>query len=1112
MLVLSVACGSAVYAAPAPMNSDSVSEIRQSGDCSGVVKDATGEPVIGASILVKGTTNGTITDFDGNFSLSNVKVGDILQISFVGYTSQEVKWEGKALTIVLKEDAELLDEVVVTAYGGKTLRSKLTNSIAKVDNEALSSGMHTNAAASLSGAVAGLRVSQTSGDPTAAPTITLRGGTSLDGTGSPLIIVDGVVRNSMNDINSADIESMEVMKDAGATAIYGARAANGVILITTKRGKEGFSQIGVNAKFGFNFFNNNYNFLGAEDYLYWMRTAYNRSANYWVDANGNPHGSTTTASLSAVQPYGTGNIYYNADGTIADGNKVNAANWSTMFYDDSLKHLLGKGWKTMTDPVTGKQLIFKEFHMEDVNIKDPAMSQDYTIDFTGGNDKGSYYSSLGFNNTDGSAVGNWYKRFTWTFNGDYKLRKWLTSKSSFNYAHNTWYGIVGDNDPANYFSRVFSVPPTFRGTNEDGEWLVGVRGNNDGNVEIWKDALYRDNNTDKFSMNQVFDFHLLKNLDLKLSGTWYYVDTKYEQFNRDYMTGVDRYYTTRYSRDYYDRALTQTYNAILNYNATINRDHSIAAMLGWEYYTHESKGFDADGYGAASDDFQDLSLTQQEGRNIDSWHAKNRIMSYFTKVDYDFQGKYLVSAVLRRDGYSRLTNNRWGMFPGVSAGWVLTKEAFMQKFSNVISFAKLRASYGANGNLDTSFIGNYTVQGAYGMQTNYNQSTAILLSTLPNNGLRWEKSYTAEVGIDMGFLENRINAALTYYNRHTKDKLARITYPSHSGTSSYLSNNGEIQNQGLEFEVNTKIIDKKDLKWNAAFNISYNKNKIISLPDNGLERNRQSAIQVYTGNGEEKIWVGGYQEGQTPGDLYGFKAEGIYKSLSEIPSDLIDRSTGNNGSNNKPLYGPGRWNTLSDAEKNAGFPIQPGDVKWKDVNGDGVIDNYDQVKLGNTMPKFTGGLNTSITWKDLTLSVRMDFALGYKVVDNRTPWIMGNMQGTYNTVDLVKKTWSEDNPNGEYPIYAWADQLGKRNYARNNNSLFVYSGDYLAFRDVSLSYSLPKSLISKIKLEKMALTVSGQNLGYLTAAKNMSSPEYGVNSMGGYALPRTLILGVNIGF
>ena len=526
--------GSAPIAAPV---------VQQSETCTGVVKDASGETVIGASVVVKGTTNGTITDFDGNFTLTNVNKGDVIQISFVGYATQEIVWDGKVMNITLKEDTEVLDEVVVTAYGGKTLRSKMTNSIAKVDNEVLESGLHSNPAQALSGAVAGLQVRQTSGDPGATPTLILRGGTGLDGSGSPLVIVDGAQR-SLSDINPADIESMEVMKDAGATAIYGARAANGVILVTTKRGKEGHSAINVRAKFGLNYFHDNYTFLGAADYLYWMRMSYKRAASY---------GATNLSSLNGVQPYGTGNIYFNKDGSPADGNKVNQANWSTMKYTDDLAFLLNEGWQTMIDPVYGDKLIFKEFMLEDVNINSPAFSQDYTIDFQGGNDKGSYYSSLGYNNSEGNATNNWYKRFTWTFNGDYKIKPWLTSSSSINFSHNTWYGLVGNTDVAHYFSRVFTVPPTFRGTNPDGEWLIGVRGTQDANVLVYQDAQKRDNNTNKFTMTQSFNVNVMKGLDLKFSGSWYYEDEKQESFNRDYRTGVNNWYTTRASYSYYQR-------------------------------------------------------------------------------------------------------------------------------------------------------------------------------------------------------------------------------------------------------------------------------------------------------------------------------------------------------------------------------------------------------------------------------------------------------------------------------------------------------------------------------------------------------------------------------
>ena len=1107
LCLLAMSTGSAVATTNAPMGAPVV---QQSETATGTVMDAMG-PVIGASVVVKGTTNGVITDFDGNFSLSNVNKGDVIQISFVGYATQEIVWDGKALNVTLKEDTEVLDEVVITAYGGKTLRSKMTNSIAKVDNEVLKSGIHSNPAQALSGAVAGLQVRQTSGDPGAAPTLILRGGTSLDGSGSPLVIIDGAQR-SMSDINPSDIESIEVMKDAGATAIYGARAANGVILVTTKRGKEGHSAINVRAKFSLNYFNNTYNFLGAGDYLYWMRKSYQNAGEVYQNSKGEWKGWSNMGTLSGVQPYGTGNVYFNADGTPADGNKVNAANWSPMIYEDRYAFLLNEGWQTMIDPVYGDKIIYKEFMMEDANINTPAFSQDYTIDFQGGNDKGKYYSSLGFNDSEGNATNNWYKRFSWTFNGDYKIKPWLTSSSSFNFSHNTWYGLVGGTDVQHYFSRVFSVPPTFRGTNPDGEWLIGVRGTQDANVLAYMDALEKDNNTDKFTMTQSFNVNLMKGLDLKFSGSWYYQDTKYESFTRDYLKGVNSWYTSRASSDEYDRTLNQTYNIVATYNTAI-KQHSVNAMAGFEYYISQSKGFYAYGYNAPTDGFQDLSLTQNDGRSIDSWHNENRIMSFFGKVDYDYDGKYLLSAVLRRDGYSRLhTDNRWGFFPGVSAGWILSKEDWFEKYSDVMSFAKLRASYGANGNVDTNYIGNYTVQGAYGTTTKYNGGGANLMTSLPNPVLTWEKSYTFEVGADVSFLNNKYNMNVTYYNRRTKDKLAYINPASHSGISQFLTNNGEIQNQGVELELNARLIDNQDLKWNLGFNLAYNKNKIISLPNNGLDRNMQNAYQVYTGNGNDKIWVGGYQEGQEPGAIYGFKAEGIYKSYDEIPGNLKDISTGNNGSSNKTLYGPSAWAALSDAEKSNGFPIQPGDVKWKDVNGDGVIDNYDKVKLGSAVPNWTGGFNTTLSWKGLTLIARFDYALGHKIVDTKTPWILGNMQGTYNTCDLVFDTWTPENPNAKYPIYVFADQNGKRNVARDNTSMFVYDASYLAIREVSLNYTLPQNWVKKLAMEKVDLNVTTQNLGYLTGAKYVASPEYGSSGWGGYPLPTNLVFGVNVTF
>lgn len=731
----------------------------------------------------------------------------------------------------------------------------------------------------------------------------------------------------------------------------------------------------------------------------------------------------------------------------------------------------------------------------------------------GGNDRGSYYAGVAYNHSNGTAVGNWYKRLSFTLNADYQITDWLKSFTNVNFNDATWYGLSPtQTNEANYFSRVLSLPPTFRGYNADGELLLGPN-SGDGNQLYNQSQFIRDNNSDKTTFGQTFQIDFMKGLYLKLGAIWYYDEEKTESFNRDYLSSPGNTNSSRNSSASYWRKHNQTYNAVLNFDKQLDANHYIAAMAGMEYYDKYEKGFSASGSGAPTDDFMDLALTSSEEnkRSIDSWHIRQRIMSFFGRVNYDYQGKYLFSAVIRRDGYSKLLDdNRFGTFPGFSAGWVFNKEEFMKNYAHIISFAKLRASYGLNGNVSDSVIDAYTLQGAYG-NSKYNGDTGYLMTTIPNPYLRWEKSYTFEIGLDLSFLENRINSNFTYYNRRTSDKYASLSLPASSGISSIMSNNGEIQNQGLEAELGFRIIEANDWRWNVNVTAAYNRNKILTLPENGLERNRQNAIQVWDPKTGELMWAGGYQEGQEPGAIYGFKAEGIYRSENEIPGDLIDRSTGNNGSNSKPLYGPDAWAKLTDAEKAAGLPIQPGDVKWKDVNGDGIINNYDQVKLGNIRPKVTGGINSSLSWRELTFSIRMDYALGFHAIDYKTPWIMGNMQGTYNTIVESLDTWSVDNPNAKYPSYVWADQLGKRNYARNNTSMFVYRGDYLALRELSLSYDLPKKWSEKFKMQGLQFSVTGQNLTYFSACKKLFSPEKADNN-GGYPLPRTLIFGLSASF
>ena len=1108
LFLMGVSTGTAYAVAESGITDVKITQ--QNGSCTGIVKDTTGETVIGASVVVKGTTNGTITGIDGDFSLNNVKQGDIIQISFVGYKTVEVKWNGQPLNVTLKDDTEMLGEVVVTGYGGQQLRTKVTNSISKVKQESLNVGMHSNPAQALSGAVAGLKVIQSSGSPGATPTIILRGGTNLDGTGSPLVVVDGQLRDSMSDINPEDIESMDVLKDAGATALYGARASNGVILITTKRGKAGFREINFKAKLGLSYARTPYEFLEAGEYIKAMRKAHWDAGHLFQDKDGNTktYWGNWESYLNGKQPFGTGN---NLDQDI----------YSTQFLNEDNKYLLGRGWQTVTDPITGKEILYKNTDVDKYNLNDPAFSQDYNINMSGGNDRGTYYAGLGYNRQEGVPVNTFYERYSFITNASYKIADWLTSTSSLNYNRANWKNMPGSNgSELNYFGRVRSLPPTVLFEDEEGNMKLGP-GTADGNQMYQPDQWWNDNQSDKFTMSQSFKIDILKNLSLTANMNWYYSETYQESFTKDYENTPGNFVRTRSATAYYNRDFRQTYNAVLNYNETFFLDHHVEVMLGMEYYNKYQRGFEAQGQGAPTDDLPDLSLTDKgEGkRTINSWHEKQRILSFFGRLNYDFKDKYLLSFVFRRDGYSSLLgDNRWGFFPGVSAGWIFGREDFIKEAIPVMSFGKLRASYGINGN--ASGIGAYTLQGSYGSSNsngsfNYNGNTSYLITELPNPNLRWEKTATFEVGADLSFFANRLNTNLTYYNRLTSDKYAALSFPTSTGFSSVTNNNGEFRNQGIEIELSGKIIDSKDWTWSASGNIAFNKNKIVSLPDNGMERNRINAFQVYTGNGDEKKWVGGQQEGQEPGILYLYQADGIYRSYDEIPANLV-RKYGS-----RTYYGPEAWNKLTAEQQNAttNFPIQPGDTKFHDVNGDDVIDEFDKVKVGATSPRWTGGFNTTLRWKNFQLYGRFDYALGFWLYENSgtqstTPWVMGCYQGTYNTPTMYYDTWSESNPNAKYPRYLFADQNGKNNYIAS--TMFAYRGDYLAIREISLSYSLPESVAKMLKMQRAEVSITGQNLGYITGAKNVGSPEANPKDNGavgqGYSLPRTILFGVNLTF
>src|SRR5690625_3970512 len=509
----------------------------------GTVIDESGEPLIGVNILDSLSGLGTATDFDGYYELSGLDEETVLYFSYVGYESTKVPVNKRSeINVTLKSDAQTLTEIVVTGYGGKQMRSKVTSSISKVGEEALTVGVFSNPAQALSGAVAGLRVIQTSGNPGATPSIVLRGGTNFDGSGSPLVMVDGQLRDGLHDINPENIESIEVLKDAGATALYGARASNGVILVTTKRGRDGHREINFKAKTGLNYLNNPYTFLGAEDYIRVQRKAYVETP--WAPVN----------NLNGAAPMGIGNVY---DSRMA---------WNLMELSDDNRFLLDQGWNSMVDPIDpDRTLIYKETDIERFSFNNPSVTQDYNINMSGGNDKGSYYAGGGYNHSEGLPITSYYKRYNFIFNGDYKVADWLTSTSSFNFDRANWKSMPGSQtSEANYFGRLQSVPPTARWEDEEGNLLLGVNAG-DGNQLYQADKFTTDFQTDKFTIIQGLEMDFLKHFTLRGSAQWFYSEGINEAFTKDFETVPGSFNRTRSSSASFARDFSQTYNATLSY-------------------------------------------------------------------------------------------------------------------------------------------------------------------------------------------------------------------------------------------------------------------------------------------------------------------------------------------------------------------------------------------------------------------------------------------------------------------------------------------------------------------------------------------------------------------
>ncbi|GJM34293.1 MAG: SusC/RagA family TonB-linked outer membrane protein [Saprospiraceae bacterium] len=1032
--------------------------------------------LIGVSIIVKGTSIGTVTDADGNFEIIAPGPDEVLVFSYIGYTTVEVPINGRSeITLKMESSSSVLDEVVVIGYGEQS-RTTLTTSVSKLDDRVLDNIPFSNAASALQGTVSGLRVQTTTGQPGSAPSVILRGGTSInDPNGaSPLYIIDGVIRDNINDLNPNDIESLQVLKDAASTSIYGARGSNGVIIVTTKTGKFGESRISYNYSMGASNLAERYDLVNARDYLYYGRLG--------VAATGERH-PERLSRLDLPVGYGIGNDLTNNTG------------FTPQYLTPENEHKLNEGWESMPDPIDPSQtIIFKNTDWQDVLFR-TGITHDHYLSFSGGGENSSFDLGVGYQDNEGIGIGTGYQRFTGKLNGDLRVRDNVTIFGKVSFSNSKDESVYNTNQ---LFQRALGLPPTAKYTFEDGTFAPG-QNRSIGNPAYHLNNLDRSRDLKRLTMVIGGNWEIVEGLTFEPYAAFYMSQERIDQFQKSYFNNATQFIDSRDAIGFFSDYQTQQYEGVLTYSKSFNNAHNFQVKGGVSYYNRGAYELEARGRGAASDLISTLNAAA-EPTSVSSELTNQRIIGYFGRVTYDYQRKYLFSASARYDGASNLgDNNKWGFFPGVSAGWNVHREQFWDAMPDMVSTLKLRASYGVNGNLGN--LSDFHAQGQYSVGQIYNGIAAVQNTRLANQDLQWEESKTFDFGFDLGILNNRINILFDFYRRETNNLLTNLDLPQNTGFSSILTNLGSLENKGVELDINANIINTQGgFQWDVGFNAAYNKNKILKLPENGNENNRIGGFEVFDPGSGKYIWVAGLQEGQAIGELYTYQKLGVYATDEEAAAGPID------------LLVPG-----ADKSKLGG------DVIFLDVDGNGEIDTRDRVYAGNIYPDWTGGFSNFFSYKGFGLTIRTDFAIGHTIRNRTNATFMGQFQGDIGILNDIKNSWENQGDITDIPRYYWADQLAQNSQFRNGgpsdaagniffNSDYHEKGDFINLREVTLSYNFAGlGFLEKIKIASIRIFATGNNLKYFTNYNGLMPEEGGLDN-GRYPNPRVYTFGANVTF
>ena len=959
----------------------------------GSVKDSGGDPMIGVSVVLRGSNVGTITDLNGNFSIEISSGKDVLVFSYVGYeTISQQAGNSNILNVTLVEDTKVLEELVVVGYGTQR-KSDLTGSVVSVKSEDMNAIPTTSVAEMLRGQAAGVVVTQGSARPGGSSNILIRGKRSLTGGNSPLFIVDGVPVSNIDDFNSHDIQSVEVLKDASSQSIYGARASNGVILITTKRGAENKTTVDFSAYVGSQQLKRNFDFYNGDEWVQLKREA-NRSY---------PEG-----------------IYLD----------------DTSLFGNMYPNLLDRNYTVW----------------EDLMIKS-AIQQKYDLSVRSGGPNTRITASLGYFDQQGMIQPANFNRTNFRFNIDHKLSKKVSIGLNSNFTQS--YRTQEDES----FSKFITQSPLLNPFDDNGN-LLDMLADSKWNP-LWNNQQMQDNQqANRLLLNGTFDWEILKGLKYRLNASMNTRNTE----RGTYQTSIHEKGSTSNGRatldiDAYSDYLVEN---ILTYDKSLNKEHKFDVTLVQSYNSIKSTSTSMKGYGFATDDlgYNNIGAASKTDPVMRSITPRN-LLSYMGRLRYNMMDKYLFSASARIDGSSVFgVKNKWGFFPAASFAWRTSEEAFMED-AHWLSNLKFRLSYGDVGNQAVAPYQSQGLVNSFFMQFGTGEPLVGYLpgTQLPNPNLKWETTSSFNAGIDFGVFRERISGTVEYYRSITRDLLIQRSINQITGYSSQLANIGSVMNQGLEVSLNFIPVKSKDFTWSVDLIFAANENKILAL-------NGEVDADGNPVNDIGNRWFIGYNI-----DAYfDYQFDGIWQTDDDIPD-----------------FGPN-------------YNPRPGDIKVKDVDGDGLITPEDRIII-NRGPKWTGSIGSTFKWKGV------DFSFDFYTVQGAirsNPYLYdansgGNLRGNLNGIKV--DYWTLENPSNTTPRPRDAT-------ITYFSTLSYQDASYIRLRNLALGYNFNKKMIKQIGVSNLRVYVSATNIWTKTAFLSYS-PEV---SAGSYPEPKTFVAGLNVSF